>query len=151
MTTIIILCDITPPAMVESVCPCYGECCDEYHLKKECGCPIYADEKDWCGCLGEEGSGVCDDCDETNYDQELMEEVNVKENPVDPPLMVWDGKEEYVYDPSGKFKIKKEDKCFFEDCYEYGVVEWKAAETFVCRDCAKTIIRNAKKFTKQWE
>tara|TARA_R110000822_G_scaffold147777_2_gene286770 strand:- start:119 stop:496 length:378 start_codon:yes stop_codon:yes gene_type:complete len=53
--------------------------------------------------------------------------------------------------PSGKFKIKKEDKCFCDDCYNYGVVEWKAMECFVCRDCAKTIIRNTKKFTKQWD
>ena len=37
------------------------------------------------------------------------------------------------------------------DCYNYGVVEWKAMEAFVCRDCAKTIIGNANKFTKQWE
>ena len=60
-------------------------------------------------------------------------------------------KEEWVYDPNGKFKIKKEDKCFCDDCYNYGVVEWKAMECFVCRDCAKTIKRNVKKFTKQWE
>tara|TARA_R110001592_G_scaffold195257_1_gene442921 strand:- start:181 stop:420 length:240 start_codon:yes stop_codon:yes gene_type:complete len=59
--------------------------------------------------------------------------------------------EEWVYHPSGKFKIKKEDKCFGDDCYNYGVVEWKAMECFVCRDCAKTILRNVKKFTKQWE
>ena len=59
--------------------------------------------------------------------------------------------EEWVSHPSGKFKIKKDDKCFMVDCYNYGVVEWKSYETFVCRDCAKTIIRNCKKFTKQWE
>ncbi len=60
-------------------------------------------------------------------------------------------KEEWVVHPSGEFKIKKEDKCFCDDCYNYGVVEWKAMECFVCRDCAKTIIRNVKKFNKQWE
>jgi len=48
-------------------------------------------------------------------------------------------------------EIKKEDKCFCDDCYNYGVVEWKAMEAFVCRDCAKTIIGNANKFIKQWE
>ena len=62
-----------------------------------------------------------------------------------------DDEEEWVYDPSGKFKIKKEDKCFCDDCYNYGGVEWKAMECFVCRDCANTIMRNVKKFTKQWE
>jgi len=59
--------------------------------------------------------------------------------------------EVWVVHPSGKFKIKKEDKCFCDDCYNYGVVEWKAMEAFVCRDCAKTIIGNANKFIKQWE
>ena len=50
-----------------------------------------------------------------------------------------------------KEEVEKGDKCFCDDCYNYGVVEWKAMECFVCRDCAKTIMRNVKKFTKQWE
>ena len=26
--------------IVEKNCPCYGECCDEYHLEKDCSCII---------------------------------------------------------------------------------------------------------------
>ena len=40
MTTLINLSDITPPPMVESGCPSYGEYCDEYNLEGECECPI---------------------------------------------------------------------------------------------------------------
>ena len=49
-----------------------------------------------------------------------------------------------------KFVNGKGDKCFCDDCDNYGEVKWTAMEAFVCRDCAKTIIRNVKKFTDQW-
>ena len=49
-----------------------------------------------------------------------------------------------------KFVNGKGDKCFCDDCDNYGEVKWTAMEAFVCRDCAKTIMRNVKKFTDQW-
>jgi len=64
------------------------------------------EEEDYCGCLGEEGSGVCDDCDCGDE----MEELNgVKANPVEPPLMVWDGniKQSKVVFEMGGEPIKK--------------------------------------------
>ena len=49
-----------------------------------------------------------------------------------------------------KFVNGKGDKCFCDDCDNYAEVKWTAMEAFVCRDCAKTIMRNVKKFTDQW-
>ena len=49
-----------------------------------------------------------------------------------------------------KFVNGKGDKCFCDDCDNYGEVKWTGMEAFVCRDCAKTIMRNVKKFTDQW-
>ena len=51
--------------------------------------------------------------------------------------------EEWVLHPIGKFKIKKEEKCIVPDCYEYGIIEWKAMDGIVCRECC---LRINKKF-----
>ena len=51
--------------------------------------------------------------------------------------------EEWVLHPIGKFKIKKEEKCIVPDCYEYGIIEWKAMDGNVCRKCC---LRINKKF-----
>tara|TARA_R110002167_G_scaffold104922_4_gene270210 strand:- start:862 stop:1257 length:396 start_codon:yes stop_codon:yes gene_type:complete len=51
--------------------------------------------------------------------------------------------EEWVLHPIGKFKIKKEEKCIVPDCYEYGIIEWKAMDGNVCRECC---LRINKKF-----
>tara|TARA_R110000765_G_scaffold294202_1_gene389438 strand:- start:413 stop:976 length:564 start_codon:yes stop_codon:yes gene_type:complete len=183
MTTLINLADITPPPMVEPVCPCYGTHTDEYHLEKDCtfdyldevemktidwvkrnetmidftvdrsnepdtepesDVDYTIEEVEWCGCLGEEGSGVCDDCDETNYDQELMEKVNVKENPVEPPLMVWDGnmKQSIVEVKCRSCKTIYEDTQCSNDCvsaypYEYPKKGFYWMENKECYKCYK--------------
>lgn len=47
--------------------------------------------------------------------------------------------EVWIVHPSGKFKIKKEEKCIVPDCYAYGIIEWKAMDGKVCRECCKRI------------
>ena len=152
---------------------CYPQEDDHQHQGSAMSNLLFGEEEeDYCGCLGEEGSGVCDDCDCGDE----MEELNgVKANPVEPPLMVWDGnikQSKVVFEMGGepikelkmpyttmkdvmiaegyKFVNGKGDKCFCDDCDNYGEVKWTAMEAFVCRDCAKTIMRNVKKFTDQW-
>ena len=103
------------------------------------------EEDEWCGCLGEEGSGVCDDCDETNYDAELMEKVNVKENPVEPPPMVWDGdvKQTIVEVKCGSCKTVYKDRQCRNDCvsaypYEYPKKGFYWMENKECFNCYKS-------------
>ena len=83
MTTLINLSDITPPPMVESVCPCYGECCDEYHLKNECSCDEYDNtpkntkQTEWKGRLGCYCAECWEFCKMGSYDEWLERYPNI--------------------------------------------------------------------------
>jgi len=98
-------------------------------------------EEDYCGCLGEEGSGVCDDCD---CGDDIGELNGVKENPVDPPLMVWDGnvKQTIVEVKCGSCKTVYKDRQSTNDCvsaypYEYPNKGFYWMENKECYNCYK--------------
>ena len=38
-----------------------------------------------------------------------------------------------------KVEREKEEKCIVPDCYEYGIIEWKAMDGNVCRECCLRI------------
>ena len=105
-------------------------------------CPFDPEKvEDYCGCLGEEGSGVCDDCD---CGEEEVDANGVKENPVEPPLMVWDGniKESIVEVTCRSCKTIYKDRQCINDCvsaypYEYPKKGFYWMENKECYECYK--------------
>ena len=96
MTTLINLADITPPPMVEPVCPCYGTHTDEYHLEKDC-----------------------------TFD--YLDEVEMK-------TIDWVKRNETMID----FTVDRSNEPDTEP--ESDTDEEEDDSSFVCRDCAKTIM-----------
>ena len=85
-------------------------------------------EEDYCGCMGEEGSGVCiecfQQCDDSNVD--VNEWNGVKANPVEPPNV--DGHyivygEWKIYDDDGVCGTKNDEYTEFKNCDD-AVVEY---------------------------
>tara|TARA_R110000803_G_scaffold98418_1_gene166500 strand:- start:22 stop:999 length:978 start_codon:yes stop_codon:yes gene_type:complete len=111
MTTLINLSDITPPPMVESGCPSYGEYCDEYNLEGECECPI--DDTVW---------GVVPPA----FEMILVDECSCDEYDNTPPPMVEQYKKKCDNDCGNTLSIStpimcwskgKEEKTLCNECY----------------------------------
>ena len=118
--------------------------CDRnaYHKNdRHCGQGKEKEEEDYCGCLGEEGSGVCDDCD---CGADIGELNGVKENPVEAPPMVWDEniKQSIVEVKCGSCKTVYKDRQSTNDCvslypYEYPKKGCYWMENKECYKCYK--------------